>query len=86
MKIELRLSKIIKLAWTRLDRKYNNRIVLTAEAVHDHGAVTMTGLREEHLVPVQQWCEQTGCGVRMAFNIFHFDTEQEVTAFLLKWG
>jgi hypothetical protein len=65
---------------------YRGRIVLMGEAVHDHGAITMTGLREEHFVPVQQWCQQTECGVRMAFNIFHFDTEEEVTAFLLKWS
>ena len=57
-----------------------------AQAVHDHGAITPTGLREEHLIPVQQWCEESRCGRRMAFDQFYFKNEGEVTAFLLRWG
>jgi hypothetical protein len=68
------------------DRTGTGKIILMAEGLHDHGAITPTGLREEHLDPVQEWCEENKCGRRVAFHMFHFNTEKEVTAFLLRWS
>ena len=53
---------------------------------YDHGAITATGLREEHLIPVQQWCEENHCGERISFDMWKFKHKQDLTAFLLKWG
>ena len=81
------MSKVEKLVWTVVpDSSETGKIILMAEAVHSHGAITPTGLREEHLDPVQRWCEENKCGKRMAFHIFHFKTEKELAVFLLKWG
>jgi hypothetical protein len=54
--------------------------------VYFHGAITPTGLREEDLLPVQEWCEKSKCGVRMSFDTFKFKDRKEITAFLLVWG
>ena len=62
------------------------RCTLQALMHYDHDAVTPTGLREEHLIPVQDWCVEHNCGVRTSFDMFKFRNKKEVTAFLLKWG
>ena len=54
--------------------------------LYEHGAVTPTGLREQDLVHVQQWCVENHCGTRMSFDQWRFDNESQVTAFLLRWG
>lgn len=40
---------------------------------------------DEELKVVQQWCEETKCGKRIAFNEFHFISE-EMATFLLRWA
>lgn len=45
-----------------------------------------TFLREEDLIPVQQWCEETGCGRRMSFDTFRFKRREDITLFLMKWA
>ena len=73
----------VKLAW----RKHRlRRCVLQAFLEYEHGAVTPTGLREEHLDPIQTWCVENQCGVRISFDMFKFRNKQEILAFLLKWG
>jgi hypothetical protein len=61
-------------------------LVLYAQLEYTHGAVTQTGLREEDLIPVQEWCETCNCGVRISFDMFKFKTRSEITAFRLVWG
>lgn len=61
-------------------------LVLIAYMKYDHGAVTPTGLSEEHLVPVQEWSEANNCGRRISFDMWKFRNKKEITAFLLKWG
>ncbi len=75
------MSTIIKLVWKEFKPK-----VLIVYAKYDHGAVTPTGLREEHLLPVQEWCEANNCGTRISFDMWKFKNKKEITAFLLKWG
>lgn len=61
-------------------------LILRANLEYFHGAITPTGLREEDLLPVQEWCEKSKCGVRMSFDMFRFKDRKEITAFLLVWG
>ena len=73
----------MKLAWEKFD---TSPMVLYARLAYDHGAITPTGLREEHLLPVQAWCEQNRCGIRTSFDMFRFRNEKEMSIFLLRWG
>lgn len=73
----------MKLVW---EQGSFNKNLLYAMMQHDNGAVSPTGLREDHLLPVQEWCEQTRCGKRIAFDMFTFKTEEEMTTFLLRWS
>lgn len=73
----------MKLGW---ERGEHNKSILYAVMLHDNGVATPTGLREEHLKPVQAWCEGNNCGVRLAFDMFSFKTEEDMTTFLLRWS
>lgn len=42
--------------------------------------------QEGYLKSVQKWCEENNCGTRMAFDMFHFETEEEMVTFLLRWS
>ena len=74
---------MIKLVWERWPKP--SGIWLRVQCGHDNGAITPTGLREEMLIPVQEWTVQHNCGQRMSFDLWRFDTELQVTAFLLRW-
>lgn len=73
----------MKLVW---ERYVGTPRSLYARMSYDHGAVTLTGLREEDLVPVQRWCEENDCGIRLSFDTFRFRSKEEISMFLLKWG
>jgi hypothetical protein len=75
--------KPVKIVWKEHESK---PLVLYANLEYTHGAITPTGLREEDLIPVQDWCEKSKCGVRMSFDMFKFKDQKEITAFLLVWG
>lgn len=73
----------VKFRWL----EYNhNPMVLCANLAYENGAVTQTGLREEMLVPVADWCEQNHCGRRISFDMFKFRDCEQITMFLLRWG
>ena len=44
------------------------------------------GMSERDMDPIQQWCIEHNCGTRMAFDMFKFKTDADITMFLLKWG
>ena len=76
----------MKLAW---ERDTKNPLILYARAEYNHGLVgviTPTGLRAEHMDPIQDWCVQNKCGVRTSFDMFKFKNEAEISMFLLRWG
>lgn len=73
----------MKLVW----EKYVGRPrSLYARMSYEHGAVTVTGLNESHLVPVQQWCQENDCGKRISYDTFVFRNLTEMSVFLLKWS
>ena len=41
---------------------------------------------QAELDEVGAWCQENNCGQRMSFDQFRFRTEEQVTAFLLRWG
>lgn len=73
----------IRFKWKELPSK---PLVLYANLEYEHGAVTPTGLTEAMLDPVQEWCENSKCGVRISFDMFKFISNEEMTMFLLRWG
>jgi len=50
------------------------------------GCFTPTGLHEEHITPIVEWCQQNNCGRRTAYNMFQFRNAKQVTMFLLRWN
>lgn len=38
------------------------------------------------LVEISQWCDANKCGIRMSYELFQFESEQQMAFFLLKWG
>ena len=75
--------KPVRIVWKKHESK---PLVLYANLEYTHGAITPTGLREEDLILVQEWCEKSKCGVRISFDMFKFKSRAEITAFLLVWG
>ena len=45
-----------------------------------------TGLTEEDMDQIHQWCQSHNCGVRTSFDTFKFKTKKEMTMFLMRWG
>jgi hypothetical protein len=43
-------------------------------------------LNEQTMDPIQTWCEETNCGVRISFDMFRFKNQAQKTMFLLRWG
>jgi hypothetical protein len=53
---------------------------------HYPGCWTPTGLNNEILLPIFEWCDENNCGEPspIIYQI-NFKTEEEMTFFLLKW-
>jgi len=45
-----------------------------------------TGISESDMDPIQKWCEEHNCGIRISFDTFQFKNKKEMTMFLLRWG
>ena len=85
------IDKLIQKVTEMMDKKRlvwieHTPLTLMANLEYTHGAITQTGLREDDLLPVQEWCEKSKCGVRISFAMFKFKSRKEITAFLLVWG
>ncbi len=70
-----------KIHWVETNRKNELR---ASVPVSPRGFETF--LREEDFEPISQWCNETGIGRRMSFDLYQFKTKAEVTAFLLRWA
>lgn len=72
-----------KIVWVQGRRSY---LTLIARVYYEHGALTATGLANFDMDPIQAWCEQNECGIRISFEEFKFRNQKELSLFLLKWG
>lgn len=59
---------------------------LMAKKEVGRGSKYLVGLREEHIDPIQAWCEEHNCGRRTSFDTFKFKNKTQMTMFLLRWG
>ena len=41
---------------------------------------------EMQLIEIQTWCEENQCGIRMSYDQFVFNNEQELSMFMLRWS
>lgn len=44
------------------------------------------GLNENDMDPIQAWTDECNCGTRMSFNVWKFDSEKQITMFLIRWA
>ena len=44
------------------------------------------GLKESDMDPIQKWCQDSRCGLRLSFDTFQFKTDKQITMFLLRWS
>jgi hypothetical protein len=67
-------------------RVENTKFMYEVGMAHYPGCFTPTGLREEHVDPIGEWCQQNNCGRRTSFTTFQFRNAKQVTMFLLRWN
>ena len=72
-----------KIYWHRREKIKPLRMVAQTRPVFD---AVIGGLRDTDLDPVQNWCVENRCGVRVSFDQFEFRNEDELAFFLLKWS
>ena len=65
-----------KIYWHRREHKKSIRVT----------AQTTGGLRNTDMDPIQNWCVENRCGVRISFDMFEFRNEDELAFFLLRWS
>jgi len=44
------------------------------------------GLSEMDMDPIQEWSTECRCGTRMSFNVWQFESEKQITMFLIGWS
>lgn len=68
-------------------RKTDDPLVLEYGMDHGRGSFTPTGMRDYHTEPVAKWCFENSCGIMSNYPYqIEFQTEAQVTWFLLAWG
>lgn len=74
-----------KIYWIETARRFTlaGRVGVTSS---DGDKGFITGLSESDVDPIQQWCEEHDCGVRVSFDTFKFRNKKEITMFLLRWA
>jgi hypothetical protein len=70
----------VKLAWRELP---GNKLQAYVDPT---GTLSIWGLREEDLEPVQEWSVTCNCGKRMSFDLWQFKSRKHMTMFLMKWS
>jgi hypothetical protein len=45
-----------------------------------------SGLRESDMDPIQEWTDECNCGTRLSFNVWKFESEKQITMFLIRWS
>jgi len=75
----------MRLKWRKLEGK-KRTLECSLHYEHNPEVFTPTGLRDEHLDPVLVWCRDNNCGYRTSYNHFAFDTDEQMTMFVLRWA
>lgn len=44
------------------------------------------GLNERDMDPIHHWSKENDCGIRTSFDTWKFETDEEITMFLLRWS
>ena len=78
----------VKLYWVKPERKPGVWIKIDPQTF-EHNSFhrdSVAGELDAEIERVCAWCEETGFGTRMAYDMWKFKNRAELTAFLLKWG
>jgi len=70
----------IKLSWRELP---GNKLQAFVDPT---GNVSVWGLREEDMDPIQEWSKECNCGTRISFDMWRFKSKKEITMFLMRWS
>jgi hypothetical protein len=71
-----------KLVWVPFDNRYGKDLWLVADLV----TIEHVPNSDAILDSVAKWCTDTGCGKRMAYDMWKFKTKAELAMFLLRWA
>ena len=72
--------------WVEAARRFSLSARTLVESRDGEHRYYPTGMSEEDMVPIQEWCEQNNCGKRTSFDTFQFKNKAQMTMFLLRWG
>ena len=74
------------LAWVERPNKDNLSLLATCQYGPGSIATSYNGLTETILKPIGDWCEVNNCGARTSWDIFEFNSREEMSMFLLRWS
>jgi hypothetical protein len=77
---------MIKLKWERYQRRPGVWVRLHSDHWNSLIRDTIETSIEQQLEEISAWCNETGCGRRMAYDMFRFKNKAELATFLLKWS
>jgi hypothetical protein len=69
---------MIKFKWTRYKEKPGYWLQFDIDSFH-------TGY-DNDIAEITAWCKDANCGKRMAYDMFQFKNEADMTTFLLRWA
>jgi hypothetical protein len=75
-----------KITWVTAARRFSLSARTLVESRDGEHRYYPTGMSEEDIVPIQEWCQTNNCGKRTSFDTFQFKNRKEMTMFLLRWG
>jgi hypothetical protein len=78
----------MKIQWARHKRRPGFWLRVPMEFWDNRRASTLTDAIsiDSYLDSIAAWSKETGCGSRQAYDMWKFNTEEEMTMFLLKWA
>jgi len=75
-----------KIKWVTAARRFSLSARTLVESRDGEHRYYPTGMSEEDMVLIQEWCVQNNCGKRTSFDTFQFKSRKEMTMFLLRWS
>lgn len=75
----------IRERWVRLED--GDRLLLQHQLVYEGGKLALSpgGANSDYVKLIEKWCEHTGCGRKISWDVFEFDKPCDITRFLLRW-